>query len=630
MSHRQRRFACLLLILALGLASPAAASGEDAPAAEPVRYELRFDKPNTHLLDITIHATVLRGPAAEFAMPAWTPGAYEITDYAKMVQEFRATGPDGKPLPWRKADKQTWRVELAGARAVTVRYKLYGNTLRNNWVQYNDQHAFLSGPAAWMYLVGGKQRPVELTIDPPAGWKTATGLRRTGASTFAADDYDWFIDSPIEISDYAEQSFTHAGTTYRVIVHDILGRQDFSRITRDARKIVEAMLPVFEPDKPGRPAPFDEYWFLFHIWPGSTGGLEHLNSTQINYGSDWDSDAPAGRYGDSYGLKLFVLSHEFFHVWNVKRLRPRELGPFDYSREVHTPSLWISEGVTSYYGQLALVWAGLLSPQDYLDSVADLISDFENHPGRRERSIEDTSWDTWFESNAPGDTNLDNTYYSYYDGGQILGHLLDFAIRHHTGNRKSLDDWMRLLYRRHALPKPGFTPEEAVRAASEVAGMDLSDFFRRYASGKEPLPYEEYFAYAGITVEKKTDPNRLWLGASFSRDARGAPVVANIVPGSPAQQAGLDRGDAIAQLDGKDVSWEDFFQRLSAKRPGDRVEFTVQRLGKSKKLAITLAVNPAVQFSLKPMKNPTDQQRRIYSSWIGKRQRIRLGGGTGS
>ncbi len=619
MSHPKRLLACLLWILALGLGHVTAVSAADAPATLPIRYELRFDKPNTHLLDITIHTAGLQGPAAEFAMPAWAPGAYEIADYAKMVQEFRATGSDGQPLHWHKTDKQTWRVELAGARAVTVGYKLYGNTLRNNWVQYNDEHAFLSGPAAWMYLVGSKQRPVELTIDVPSGWKTATGMHRSGENTFSAQDYDWFIDSPLEISAYAEQSFTHAGTTYRVIVHDILGKQDFSRATRDTQKIVEALVPLFDADQPGRPAPFDEYWFLFHIWPGSTGGLEHLNSTQINYSSAWDSDAPAGRYGTSYGLKLFVISHEFFHVWNVKRLRPRELGPFDYSREVYTPSLWIAEGITSYYGQLALVWAGLLSPQDYLDSIADLISEFESTPGRRERSIEDTSWDTWFDSRTPGDTNLDNTYYSYYDGGQVLGHLLDFAIRQHTGNRKSLDDWMRLLYQRHALPKPGFTPEEAVGAASEVAGTGMSDFFRRYASGKEPLPYEEFFAYAGIAVEKQTVADRPWMGVSFGRDERNAAVVANVLPGSPAEQAGLDREDRIMELDGKDVSWEELLQRLRARRPGDRIELTVRRLGKTTKIAVTLGSNPAVQYTLKPMKNPTDLQRRIYMSWMGKR-----------
>ena len=589
-------------------------------AAEPMEYELRFDRPNTHLIAISIRATGLRGPAAEFAIPAWAPGAYHINDYAMSVQEFSATTPDGRPLAWRKTDKQTWRVELAGSTAVAVRYRLFGNTLSNISVQYNDRHAHIPGPAAWMYLVGGKERPVRLKIDVPASWRVATGMPRAGENTFTAPDYDWLADSPIEISDFREQTFTVAGTTYHVVVHDILAGQPFSRLTADTKKIVETIVPAYAAvaGDAERQAPFSEYWFLFHIWPRSGGGLEHLNSTQINFSSDWKNQDASGRFGTDYDLKLFVTSHEFYHAWNVKRLRPRPLGPFDYTREVYSPSLWISEGLTSYYGQLALVRAGLVTLEAYLNSIGQLITELENDPGRRERSIEQTSWDTWFRfTGSAVENNQANTMFSYYDGGQVMGHLLDFAIRQATNNQKSLDDWMRLLYQRYALPKPGFEPEEAVRAASEVAGKDLSDFFRCYLQGKEVPPYAEYFAYAGISVEKRVNPETPWLGASWQKNEDGRARILNIFPGSPAEQSGLDRGEVIVAVGGQTVNADEFLRTLASSRPGETVRVTVIHDGAPREVEVKLGADSTVTYILKPMEEISDSQRTIYRSWLG-------------
>ncbi|MBI1749552.1 MAG: hypothetical protein HY234_04240 [Acidobacteria bacterium] len=199
-----------------------------AAEEEPVEYELRFGKPSSHLLEIAVRANGLKGTVAEFAMAAWAPGSYGINDYAKNVQGFRVSGPGGKELVWRKTDKQTWRVETGGAATVTVQYKLYANTLANSWAQYNDQHAFLGGPAVWMYLVGGKERPVRLAIATPAGWRVATGMTRLAENTFAAADYDWLADSPLEISSYAEQTFVADGATYHMVIHDVIGKKDFS------------------------------------------------------------------------------------------------------------------------------------------------------------------------------------------------------------------------------------------------------------------------------------------------------------------------------------------------------------------------------------------------------------------
>jgi predicted metalloprotease with PDZ domain len=615
------RFLRYLLLLAAGclLTFSAAASG-----ASPVSYELKFERPNSHLLDVTIHADALSGATVDFAIPDWAPGSYYLENYAANVQRFRAHSAAGEELTWHKTDSQTWRIDLSGAKSVTVEYQVYANTLQNNIAQYNERHAFIGGPSVWMYIVGGKDRATTLSIAAPSGWRVATGMEHTSSTTFQAPNYDTFADCPLEISDYAEKDFEVLGTKYHVIVHDVMGQKDFAKFVDDLQKAVAALVPVFQPVAgiPGQAAPFQDYYFIFHVWPKTGGGLEHLNSTQINFAADWDSTEPAPGYVNRYDLKLFVSAHEFFHAWNVKRLRPLPLGPFDYSQMVHTPSLWISEGLTSYYGALALVHAGLITPEQYLDVIGQLITKFETYPGRSERSIEDTSWDTWFprESVIHQDNNLLNTWYSYYDGGQIIGHILDFAIRHNTNNQKSLDDWMRSLYSRHALPKPGFEPDDAIKAASDVAGTDVSGIFHQYISGKELIPYEQYFAYAGITVEKKLDSAKPWIGVDTTKNDDGRAKIRNLTPGSPTESAGLDRDDVIYALDSHAVDFDGFAKEIATRKPGDTVRVTVLRLGEFKDFSVALQTSPYPTYTLKPMEHPTDQQKAIYNSWLGIKQ----------
>jgi predicted metalloprotease with PDZ domain len=595
-----------------------------ASASEPVRYQLGFERPNTHLMNVTVRIPDLDGQSVEVAIPDWAPGGYSIRNFAADVQDFRAADASGHSLSWRKTDSQTWRIELNGNKTAVVSYKVYNP-------QYNDGHVSFTGHSVWMYVVGAKNRPAALTIDRstlPADWKIATGMTRTGPTSFTAEDYDWFSDYPIEISDYGEQVFEALGTTYHIVV-DPKEDRDFAKFAADMKKIVETAVPILAPAVGGdRAAPFANYWFLMHIRPGGRGvggGIEHLNSTMITFSTGWSDHGPAtAQYlTDVYTVKLFVAAHEFFHAWNVKRLRPRELGPFDYTRMVHTPSLWISEGLTSYYAGLVLERAGFLTPQQYLDYIGRLWTGLEEKPGRKERAIADTSWDTWFggeEHGAAGgaaqSNNLANTTYSYYDGGQTLGCLLDMEIRNQTRNRKSLDDWLRLMYSRYALPKPGFEPDDAVRAASEVAGADMTPFFNRYVNGKDPLPYERDFAYAGIEV-RTAARKQAWLGATLQSDSSGRAAISNIVPGSPAESGGLDRGDAIVALDGKVIDHAAFEKALAASQPGEGIALTVSHLGRLREVRVTLAANPYLDYKLKPAESPNELQREIYRGYLG-------------
>ncbi len=587
--------------------------------AEHLRYELSFEQSNTHLMDITIRAGGLDAKTVRFAIPDWSPGGYTIQNNAANVQGFRAADSAGHALSWQKTDSQTWQIDLHGATAVVVQYQVYANGAGFG-NQYDERHVSFSGPAVWMYQVDGKDRPIALTIGRsslPASWKIATGMTKKSANEFSSLDYDWFADCPFEISDYTEKDINVLGTTYHFIVHDELGKQDFTKFTQDMGNIIEkGLVPILASAVGGPlPAPFPEYWFLIHMAPGRGlgGGVEHLNSTKISFARDWDDRTPTthDNLNDVYTHKIFVATHELFHAWNVKRLRPLPLGPFDYTQMVHTPSLWISEGLTSYCTAVAMLRSGFWTSQDYLDHVSRLITSFDQVPGRKERTIADTSWDTWFGFSGGGaleaepnfTSNLINTNYSYYDGGQILGVLLDLEIRHQTQNRKSLDDWMRLMYQRYALPKPGFQQADVVRAASEVAGTDMSEFFTRYVFGKDALPYESDFSYAGIEAHKTFDP-RPWTGAVLSTNREGRVLITNIIPGSPAEYAGLDRGDIIVAMDDRALDQPGIEKNLAARHVGDRPVVTVVRHGELRKFPVTLAANPYPTYALKPVPNP--------------------------
>src|SRR5271156_3721719 len=267
MTKRLVGMAMFLAVTALSVHLAAAAGRAAAPSAAPLKYELAFEHPNPHLLDLTIHASDLKGATVEFAIPDWAPGSYYIENYSANVQRFRATSANGKALTWRKTDSQTWQIDLAGATAVTISYQVFANTLQNNIAQYNERHAFIGGPSVWMYFVGGKDRPTTLSVAVPTGWRVATGMDHTSATTFQSANYDTFADCPLEISDFAEKDFEVLGTKYHVIVHDVMGQKDFANFVDDLQKVVAQEVPIFQPvaGTAGQGAPFKEYYFIFHV-----------------------------------------------------------------------------------------------------------------------------------------------------------------------------------------------------------------------------------------------------------------------------------------------------------------------------------------------------------------------------
>lgn len=461
-------------------------------ASAGIRYRVKIDQPQTQYARVEIDADTRGKRSLDFVMPAWRPGRYEILDPAGSVTGVSARTPDGKPLEIERVDKQTWRVPAVGTpQRVVLEYRLYANELGLRTRHIDDTHAFLSGSAALMYVDKRRGEPVSLSLDLPTGWRIATGLDAVPGShnTFAAPSYDVLIDCPIEAGEHAARRFSAAERDFDVVIWGG-GGYDIERVTRDLKMLVEEQCRFWGD------APFGRYVFLIHAVSGAGGGTEHLNSTIMQVGREFHT--PEKNYRDF----LLLASHEFFHTWNVKRLRPAGLAPYDLTRENYTDLLWVAEGTTSYYEALLLTRCGLLKPKRYFKHLCELIDAHEKRPGRREQSLSDSSFDAWVKFNKPHDDSF-NTTISFYSKGELVSLLLDLELRGRTSNRVSLDDVMRDLYRRFPVGGKGFTGDDLLKTVNSASEQDFTDFFRRFVNGTDELPLEAALQHAGLVLERE-------------------------------------------------------------------------------------------------------------------------------
>ena len=429
----------LVICIAVACAVRLRADQEPAPRSLEIEYTARVERPTTHMLGVDIIVRKVETDSLRFVIPAWAPGRYAIYDFAKNVQEFSAAGADDHSLPWTKLDKQTWRVEATQAGGIVhVHYRVFANDLTGSFSQVDYVHANLNGPSVFMYVDEHKQDPVTLRIEAPPNWKVISGFSTsTSERTFTARNYDLLVDTPIEISgECSVDEFHEHDNTIEVAVHTYNDDdENRSRLLSGLKKLVHLEMAAMPPPD------FQHYLFIFHFVPDiSMGdGMEHLNSTQI---------IVRGTVRDQAQEAVETAAHEFFHLWNVKRIRPAALGPFDYTRENYSRSLWFAEGITTYYGYLFLVQSGLWTREQFLGQLANEIDTLEREPGRSLMSAESSSFNAWFFDRSPQmqETNFANTTISYYNKGALLGMLLDLEIRSRTHGRKSLLDLMRFMY----------------------------------------------------------------------------------------------------------------------------------------------------------------------------------------
>jgi predicted metalloprotease with PDZ domain len=593
----------------------------------PVSYRVTLDKsPTSHFVHVTLTVNSGNASAIDVAMPAWSPGAYSIQNAWRNVQEFTATDETGAQLRFEKTDKQTWRIYRGGGRQVTARYKLY---LRND---YNDELCYLRGPNVFMYVVGKRpyplEGPVRLKVEAPASWRIQTGMD-AGAepNTFTADNYDALIDASLVIGpNWQQTEFDHRGVKYYLVFIG-KGNYDKDKITRDTKSYVSYLVDMMGG------APFKKYVFFLRARPGGrSGGLEHLNSTDMSF-SAWDLHSNWA----TYSRFLFVGAHEFFHLWNVKRIRPAVLGPFDYSREQYTRNLYVSEGMTSYWAAIGLKHSGLWSRKDYFENLAAQISTLQSAPGRKIMSVELSSWDTW----AVGD-NAANNRIDYYNKGELIGNLLDLEIRHRTQNQKTLFDVFSYLLEHHGLPKPGFEETRGFRDTVELitrsaapSNADFGDFFTKYVSGVEEIPWNEFLGHAGLMLEEKKWPPTAYIGITTGTSIpsgggifgpattpipQGQIAITGVAPDSPAAEAGLDIGDILVAMDGDGIDPASFDQRLAEKKIGSTIQMTVMRRSRLVTVSVPVVSRERITYSIKEKAEATELQKKIFTTWLEEKK----------
>ena len=574
-----------------------------------VGYQVTVGDPHQHMLDVSV---VVRGDALPeplvVAMPVWTPGSYLVREYARHVEALRATG-DGVAAGVRKLRKDTWAIAHGGAREVTVTYRVYARDLTVRTCYIDDTLVWINGAAAFI-------RPVEegfdwdalpcelaLSVRVPGAVVTALDAREEGR--WCARSYHELVDSPIAVGDAELRRFEVAGREHLLAVWGGARAQGYTaeRLERDLARIVEAEVSFFGG------APYDRYVFFVFLVVGGRGGLEHGRCTAVMASPDcFEAD-------ESYHDLLSLLAHEFFHLWNVKRIVPAGLAPIDYARENHTRLLWLFEGATSYYDWQFLRRAGVVTPAQYLRHLAAEVTAVEETPGRFEQTLEEASFDAWLKLYRPDEHTLNSTV-SYYRKGELACALLDLEIRVRSDGQRSLDDVMRHLWREHGLtgrPVPEQNFEALVAAATDV---DVSDMVDRCIRTTDPLPYAEGFAHAGLSLRAR--PGR---GATLGLRLRvegGRVMVAAVLRGGPGAAAGVCPGDEIIGFQGRRVDENALRERLrrGASLAGREVSLLVARRDELRTLGVVPADAPPESHEIFPREGASPGARKLAECWL--------------
>lgn len=578
-----------------------------ASANTHILFEVSFKEPQAHYAEIKMEISGIQNDYIDVKMPVWTPGSYLVREYARHVEGFEACDATGAALDAKKISKNTWRVTSNNNKQVTIHYRIYGFevSVRTNFI--DDSHAFLSPAATFMYVDGLIDHPVDVTVIPHPSWsEISTGLDPVAGkpNTFHAADFDILFDSPIEVGNQDVFTFDAAGVHHEIAMVGG-GNYDKERLKRDCAAIVEEATRIFGVN------PNKRYVFIVHNYQSGGGGLEHLNSTVLG----------ASRNGyqneRSYTGFLGLVAHEYFHLWHVKRLRPIELGPFDYDAENYTTALWVMEGFTAYFDNLILRRCDFLNENAYLQALANDINTVENRGGNQIQPVALASFDAWIKYYRP-DENTANTSVSYYNKGALLAMMLDLQLLQATQGKKRLDDVLESAYAEfYVQKKRGFEEHELQALIEQIAGVSVAEIFQA-AHTVAPLDYNRYLNAVGYELvdyhEGRTLPD---FGAATSI-TDGRVVVTGVNRGSGAWEGGINVRDEIIAINGErlDANGREMNRFLQFASVGDVVTVLVARDGKIRELVITLGQDPRGAFNIVPLHNATTEQENLGKIWL--------------
>ena len=612
------------------------------PASQAaIRYRIVPSRPEAHLFSVSC---VISEPDVEgqrLALPAWIPGSYMIREFARHIVSIRAES-GGRALRLAKLDKHTWQASPANGPLV-VHYEVYAWDLSVRGAHLDATHGFFNGTSVFLRVLGQEDRNCSVQIDPPSAaryraWKVATSLPRAGAADggfggYTARDYDELVDHPVEMGTFASLRFRACGVPHEMAITGVQ-EADTARLARDLKRICETQIRFWNGDAShatGRDeAPMSRYVFLTTAVGEGYGGLEHRASTALMCSR---ADLPrrgVAKITESYRSFLGLCSHEYFHTWNVKRLKPAAFAPYDLNRENYTSLLWVFEGFTSYYDDLMLLRAGLIDRDSYLELLGRTITSHLRTPGRHRQTAAESSFDAWIKYYRQ-DENSPNAVVSYYVKGSLVALCLDLHIRERTRGKKSLDDLMQLMWRRRGLSGEGVGEDEVEALAEEASGLKLGAFFDQTVRGTTELPLLRLLATQGIemqlrpargandkgglaTTEKVVRQTRASLGIRSRVDGKEV-VVTHVLEGGAAQQAGLAAGDSVVAIDGLRPGAGGMDAVLAARRPGQDMKLRAFRRDEMHEFNVRLLAAPADTCELRVVGSRGAALRR---GWLGE------------
>ncbi|MBI2280573.1 MAG: M61 family metallopeptidase [Bacteroidetes bacterium] len=555
-----------------------------------------MSKPHTHYFEVSIFITDYKKEYLDIQMPVWAPGSYLIREFSKNVEKFQVFS-NQKEIKTTQLNKNTWRIYSNNATDIKVSYLVYANELsvRNSFV--DASHGYFNGTSMFMYIDELKNQPTTLKIIPYKDWKkVSTSLKKTSTTEFKyeAPNYDILVDSPVEIGNHETFSFNAAGLTHYVAMYG-QGNYNVEKLKTDMAKVIEAATDVFGEN------PNKEYTFIIHNLTKGGGGLEHLSSTTLQV-NRWTYE------GEDYKGFLSLVAHEYFHLWNVKRIRPDVLGPFDYNNENYTDLLWVMEGFTSYYDELLLYRAGIYTEDEIIRKLAGSINSIENQPGNKVQSAAESSFNAWIKGYRPNENSY-NTSISYYTKGAVIANMLDLMIAESTQGEKSLDDAMKFLYQEYYKKQArGFNITEMRKALEQISGLDLTPFFDKYVFGTETFDYKTIFNYANYEM-LILDNKKISLGISFSNN-----YIKSITRNTSAYDSGLNVGDEIIAVNGLrfEGSFSDF---INYKKIGDKISVLISRDNIIQTIEFPLIESKSTSYNLT---KKDDSENIVYKKWLRK------------
>lgn len=587
-----RKVYCLMFFVAIFCCAPAAFAQK---ANLQIDYTVAVTNPETHLFHVTTDIKNIKQPRLDLSLPTWTPGWYVIENYGKNILRFKITDGGGKTLVHTMSRKQTWNIDTKGIDEIKVEFDYRAEILALNQAKVNRDFAFFTGTELFLQPEGFRQNPSTVHLQIPTDWKIISALKETSdPTTFTATDYDTLVDAPTEMGNFDVTRFEVEGKP-----HYFVATPAGAFSTEKSQKFADLLARAARAESQiFGGLPYDKYVYFYFFAPpesNASGALEHLNS-HVSF-------APAGNLAQPERM-INTAAHEFFHLWNVKRIRPAEMFPYDYSRENETPLLWVSEGFTNYYANVATFRAGIITQKDFLERAGAAISGVENNEARNYISPADASVSTWLGYDAPTAFSI-----SYYTQGQNLGALLDLSIRHDTDGRAGLDDVMRALFNDFYKRGRGFTTEDMILQINRLTKRDYHDFYRRYVFGTEVPNYDEIFGFAGYAVEKRArQVPVLGFGVRFRN---GGLLVNSIDATSAAAKSNLQRGDVITKINGEEV------QRASlGELAGKTVKMIVRRDGRDLEIPLAIGSRDETNYALVEMPQATAQQLKLRGSWL--------------